>query len=473
MKLSLDAVSIDPLIKVVKYAIVLLIVALTIATSTFYTGQLYVYLTFTAVANALLFIGFRKNAIFFDTFIGMFFWLGFWLKLSVRFCFSNGKFHESVGMFGGTGAAFDHALWVTMIGMLGLIVASFFREMVVFNFPERSFAYSQSAIVEFYKAYRKYLLISFVGLFLLVSLSNLYLGVYQRGAITRTILPFGLNGVYTWLLLFGLTSISAVMLRCELMLKNEAPYLVLMLGLLESFTTNVSLLSRGMILNVSALAIGLYVSMKKSSMKISLRYLMVALAMFAVLFVGSVFLVNYLRASDASANAKLVEVGEMSKPLFIDRWVGIEGVLAVSSNPNIGWGMWSEAWKEKYSENTMSFYDKSLNTSPYNSTDFSKNHYISLPGILAFFYYPGSLIFLFFGMLLLALFAAPVEFSAFKLGGGNFILCALIGEVVAYRFASFGYVPAQSYLLFGTIFLNMFIIYLANKTLAIWNDRLK
>jgi len=48
------------------------------------------------------------------------------------------------------------------------------------------------------------------------------------------------------------------------------------------------------------------------------------------------------------------------------------------------------------------------------------------------------------------------------------ILCALIAQVVAFRYASFGYVPAQSYLLFGSIFLNVILLYLADKILISW-----
>jgi hypothetical protein len=33
-----------------------------------------------------------------------------------------------------------------------------------------------------------------------------------------------------------------------------------------------------------------------------------------------------------------------------------------------------------------------------------------------------------------------------------------VAQVVAFRFASFGYVPAQSYLLFGTLLLNVLMI---------------
>jgi hypothetical protein len=200
------------------------------------------------------------------------------------------------------------------------------------------------------------------------------------------------------------------------------------------------------------------------------------LLIFSVLFASSVVVVNYIRTYGpiyfSQGLSEGVRVGvSQAAPLFLDRWVGIEGVMAVSSNRKIGWDLWQEAWKEKYSENTMSFFDKNLITSPYEQTDFSKNHYISLPGILAFFFYPGSFPFLFGSMFLLGLLAALIEMSAFKLGGNNLILCALIGEVVAYRFSSFGYVPAQSYLLFGTIFLNLFILYFADKWLAIWSGR--
>lgn len=476
MKQSLKENPVDALIKFARYGVAILILALTIASLFHYTGHLYVYLIFSVVSNALLYFGFRKNSIFFDTFIGIFFWLGFWLKLTIRVCFADGAFHEAVGDFDGTGAAFDHALWVTTCGMLGLIAASFVRERFIFQYASKSDEFSQKGILAFYQANRNPILISYVVLFLIVALTNIYLGIYQRGAITQTTLPFGLNGIYKWLLLFGLASFSAVILRCELLIKEKASYLVVILSLSESFLTNVSMLSRGMILNVSALAYGMYKSMKKASVKITPRLLVTFFLTFSILFASSVVMVNYIRTNGPNffregMNEGVNEGVSQAAPLFIDRWVGIEGVMAVASNPKSGWNLWQEAWKERYSENTMSFFDKNLITSPYNQTDFTKKHYISLPGIMAFFFYPGSLAFLFGSMFLLGLLAALIEMSAYKLGGNNLILCALIGEVVAYRFASFGYVPAQSYLLFGTIFLNLIIIYFADRLLDIWNER--
>lgn len=478
----LSEMQLNTLVKLASYVFFVVILLLTIATLFHYTGRLYVYILFSVVANALLYFGFRKNAIFFDTFIGIFFWLGFWLKLTVRVLFANGVFNEAVGSFDGSGAAFDRALLVAACGMMGLLLASYVREKFIFRYPEKSVSYTQSGLFNFYKEYRSYVLSGFVILFLTIALSNAYLGMYQRGGITETVLPFGLNGVYKWLLLFGLASVSAVILRCELLLKNAVTYPVVILSLLESFSTNVSLLSRGMILNVSALAYGWYKTLKIHSIRLNFRVLAASVLIFTVLFVSSVYAVNYLRSPDSKKSGQGLEQGQnksmriaeaqnMAKPLLLDRWVGMEGVMAVSSSPRLGWNLWREAWDEKYSENVMSFYDRNLITSPYLDDDFSVTHFVSLPGILAFCFYPGSFAFLLGCMFLMGLLAATIEISAFKLGGSNLILCALIAEVVAYRFVSFGYVPAQSYLLFGTILLNLLIIYWADKFIGAWHDK--
>ena len=160
-----------------------------------------------------------------------------------------------------------------------------------------------------------------------------------------------------------------------------------------------------------------------------------------------------------------------TKVLFLDRWVGIEGVMAVSSSSLRGWPLWKEAWGEKYSENRISLYDDKIIISPYRNTDFTKHHFVTLPGVVAFFYYPGSYVFLFGGLFFLGIFSALIEISVYRLGGKNLILCALLSQVVAYRLAHFGYVPAQSYLLFGALFLNLLLIYFANRLLSTASNR--
>lgn len=453
-----------------------------------YTGQGYVFALFTVASNMLLYYGFRKNAIFFDTFIGLFTWLGFWLKLTVKISFSGGLFHDPVGSFNGSGAAFDQALLVSSCGLFGFLLASIIRERFFNHHPQQIMGISQQGLFTFYKNHRNAVLFGFVALFLIVGISNFYLGIYQRGSITRTTLPFGLNGVYTWLLLFGLTTISALILKFELEIHKKIPNVVMCLALLESFVSNVSLLSRGMILNSGALLYGIYVTLKSHSIKSKVRFFIMTTIVFMTLFASSIVTVNYLRTSFFADNLPMPEsiklkplqnlkaqnlkaqnltIYNMTMPLFIDRFVGIEGVMTVSSYSQLGWDLWRDAWRETYNENESSFYDNNLTNSVYTDEQKAEHHFLSLPGIIAFFFYPGSFLFLFFSMFVLGGMGAIIETFVRKVGGNNAILCALISQVVAYRYMHFGYVPGQSYLLFGAIFLNCTFIYLANKALLL------
>ncbi len=460
-------------------ALAVAIIALTAAVYPRYAGQGFVYLLFTIVCNALLFLGFRKKAIFFDAFIGVFLWLGFWLKLSVRIVFAKGVVFDMLGSFDGSGAAYDRALLVSSCGMAGLLAASFLRERF-FSHPDGPRELAQSGLLSFYRRHRKAVVLVFLSVTAFVAATNAFLGIYQRGMVTQTVLPFGLNGVYKWLLQFGLASVSALIIRFEIEIARNATWMAAAPALIEGFLSNVSLLSRGMILNVGALFYGAFASLRAHKAKLSLTFVLTSGLAFAALFAASVYTVNVLR-SESIYVAKILpseahnDAKGMTNALFVDRWVGIEGVMAVSSSPRLGWDLWREAWSEKYSEHTTSFYDLNLIDSPYAGLNMSQHHFVSLPGIIAFFFYPGSYFLLFGCMILLGAFAAALEFAAFRLGGGNLVLCALLAQVIAYRYASFGYVPAQSYLLFGTLVLNLFIIYYADwiaKTLQARSLRL-
>lgn len=458
-----------------KILLVLAVAFLFVSAFLEYRGEKYVYLIFTITSSLLLYFGFGRNAIFFDTFIGIFLWLGFWLKLTVRVAFMDSQFHESIGEFDGSSAAFDSALLVTSCAFSGLIVTSYLRGKFLFVYPLKPNVQAQQGLGMFYKKNRTIVLLGFAVLIAVVAITNVYFGFYQRGSITRTALPFGLNGIYKWLLLFGLASVSAVILKFEYFDNNKKSYLVAVISLIETFASNVSLLSRGMILNSGALVFGFYKSISLYQIKFKIRFIAVCVFILIVLFGSSVFGVNYVRSAIyyAQYNEGIVlqRTAQQTRLLFLDRWVGIEGVLAVSSYSDKGWDLWRAALQEKYSENKTSFYDINLIDSPYKNTDMTKHHFISLPGIVAFSFYPGSYPFLFFCMIIIGMFAFFIELFVYKLGGANIILCALIAQVVAYRYSSFGYVPAQSYLLFGSIFLNIILIYLVNKILASWYQR--
>jgi len=255
------------------------------------------------------------------------------------------------------------------------------------------------------------------------------------------------------------------------------------------------MLSRGMILNSGALLMGAYSDMKACKALARFRTIVVTLVMLSVLFGSSIYLVSELREEfraqvpdhavswerfeldikfdveglDKFGSELVIALGKVVSKmvtLIMDRWVGMEGALAVSSYPELGWDLWEEAWGEQYANYGTSLYDRKIAMSQYLIMDMSNRHFISLPGVLAFFFYPGSYGFLFFAMVALGILGAAVEVAVYKWGGGNLILCSLMGFVVAYRYVHFGYVPAQSYLLAGALVLNVGLIYLLGRMLA-------
>lgn len=454
--------------------------ALMLVTLVHYPGAEIIYIVFSVLLNALLFAGLIPGSLFFDTFIGILFWLGFWLKFSFRMIFAEGVFHEAVGYFDYTAASYDKALLVTSCGISGLLVARLIRSRYWFRSLSVIEPVPLPGLPAIYEHHRRLIWIGFLLLVLVVTVSNAYLGVYQRGSVPRTSLPYGLGGVYTWLLLFGFASMSAVMLNCELRLRAVVPFGLICIVLAETFLSNVSIFSRGMILNAGALLLGVFINGRVVGARFSGRAVASALIVAVVLFALSIGFVSQVRRQFAADNPELWLSLDLLRPddrklgpnnqrhpnLLLDRWVGMEGAMAVSSYPELGWELWRKAWREKYTDNGTSFYDREISRSTYSLLDLSRRHFVSIPGILAFFYYPSSYWFLFVGMFGLGILGALIEASVFRWGGGNLVLCSLISFVVAYRYMHFGYVPGRSYLLAGALVLNVLLIYGVGKVLT-------
>ena len=467
-----------------KFAMSLLglaIVCVAFWAGSYYPGSWQAYLLFTVVANALLFRGFQRTALFFDTFIGVFFWLGFWLKLSVGLLLGRATFLEALS-FDRSPAAYDHALAVSSCGLAAFLAASLIRGRF-FAYPRETVSCAGSGLYRLYSRHRYLCVAAFLLIVIAVTVSNVWLGLYQRGMVARTVLPYGLSGVYKWLLQFGLASVSALIIRFEIEMNRNLTAMAVIPALLENFLSNASLLSRGMILNAAGLAVGGLRLIRAMSLLVSLLRVAALAVGFVVLFAVSVLAVNVLRATayqTAAVAEQQAQHGRVAEPkvpsvrtirfmtmaLFVERWVGLEGVVAVSSSNLLGWDLWREAWRETLREDKLSLYDSTFIDTPYTAEpDDPKFHFISLPGIVAFFYYPGSLAFLFAALVGCAWLAAAFEIATYRYAGHNIVLCSLFAQVLAARFAHFGYVPAQSYLLLGSLLLNIAIFYLADRGL--------
>jgi len=453
-----------------KSVFILAVTVLTLICSFKYPGSVSIYILFSVVFNTLLLMGFRKNRIFFDTFIGIFLWLGFWAKFTARAILYNSTFHDPVGYFNHSPQAYDKALFISTVASLALILASLAREYFFFKYNESPSEQPSSHENNLHNNKSHFVFFLFLFFAISISTSNIILGIYQKGCPPKTILPFGLNGAYSWLLLFGLTSFAAVLLNKEIR-EKKLPYFMVILAFAENFFSNVSMLSRGMILNSSALILGIYFTYLKMKFPLPLKFKFFIISSFVFLFACSVFTVNIIRiyrfniGEDYRSIQQVVTTSQqqLTSVLFIDRWVGIEGLMAISSYPHQSFKLLKLALAENFANTGTSFYDKEIAKQQFSPKALITNHFITLPGVIGFLYYPGSFLFLIFGMIFIGLLGACFDFLVYYLGNQNLILSALLAQVTAYRFAHFGYVPKQSYLLFGAILINIFIIAIVNS----------
>lgn len=153
--------------------------------------------------------------------------------------------------------------------------------------------------------------------------------------------------------------------------------------------------------------------------------------------------------------------------LGVDRWIGMEGVMAISSYSEKNNALFLTALTERSGIGKVTMYQK-ICQSIYQTADMDKYQFASLPGAAAFFYYTGSLWAVFLGMFFLTLMAIYSEYLVHYLTG-NVLLCALVGMNAANAIAQLGVVPRQLLIHFGMLFGAVVIIWLiqSQKPMAI------
>ena len=471
-----------------------LIIFLTYCGFNSYEGNKIIYLLFSIISNYLIYFSFRKNSIFFETFLGLLLWLGFWFKFTCTIAFTDGIFREGVGLFNYTPESFNETLVVSQIGILSFILAGYFREIFIFKYPSKlNFFFKTNNL---FKKKRKLIWIIFLISFTLIAILNFYFKIYQKGLLPIYDFNFVFSGTYKWLLLFGLTSISAIIIFLEANAFRKFFVFSSLLIFFETFLSSLSLLSRGMIFNAFALFFGIYKFSNKLNIHNKLTYCLKSLSIILVLFYISVVSVNYVRANyfyvgksaqfafkefkkktgkeaidKKEVKRKFSNLSEHHSEIFylsVNRWVGVDGVMSVISKKEILNKMFLlNSFKERANATQPTFYELKFDleisknvVQVYESVKDVKGN--TLPGIIAFLFYSGSYYFLFISMFIICIIGSLIEYLAFRLSSNNLIFSALIGQVISFRLIHFGYLPHQSYLLFGTIIITIFLVYLTN-----------
>jgi hypothetical protein len=156
------------------------------------------------------------------------------------------------------------------------------------------------------------------------------------------------------------------------------------------------------------------------------------------------------------------------KQMALGRWIGMEGVLAVDAFPNKSFGLLLDALKEK-SYHGNSFYNQISLPFQKNKTGEELIVSTSVPGPIAFFYYSGSKIFVFFAILISTLFFATIENFVLKYFHESQMAGIFVSTFIVFDFFQFGISPLAfvRYLVFSLSSLAVFYIFIHRKKLLL------
>ncbi|PKM92534.1 MAG: hypothetical protein CVU80_02845 [Elusimicrobia bacterium HGW-Elusimicrobia-4] len=290
--------------------------------------------------------------------------------------------------------------------------------------------------------------------------------------VPRTILQWPLNAVIYWILSMGMVMGMATLLWWDIFLKKNISLLVYAI-LAEAFFSSVSLLSRATyIFHVIPQLLSLYKN-KQALVGVSRKKAILIAVAFVGLFVISISAITILRNyyySNVPINFNSAEGlisssrGVGAARFIIDRWIGVEGVMAVYSYPKKNDELFLSVLTERPKIGGVTFYQK-VCKSHYQGMDMNKYTFASLPGAAAFFYYTGSLGYVFLGLLVLTLAALFSESLVLSMTG-NMLLCSIYGMYVANLIAQIGVAPRQLLVHLFMVFCGLIFIWLLKSGLV-------
>lgn len=362
-------------------------------------------------------------------FLSIAWFVGFWVKYEFHQT-TGSSYYEPHGLFEGSDASWDAVFLVIGIGVAGYLTGRIIALPIVAPATD-SLSKSTINVPVWWPLCRTFFWVAAGVLIVAIVVANQEFGLLVRGYVAKHILPWPLGGLFAWITDIGLALLLALFLAWD----RQAGF-----GVMRGF---VALCVEGALFSVSTLSRGVYffhtvpplvtegvegsVDKKRWSL-----LLLVAVWIAVGVAIPPTTTTLRLIGHDAlpATQSELVasESGHFSRNVtgygfdifwnqfvmtgqlfLIDRWTGLEGVMATVSYPPKSWSLLAEAAAQRRSYGTVDVYTRKISGSTFNEEDAKTYHFASLAGPIAFFHFSGSLGLVFAGMAFISVLISATE----------------------------------------------------------------
>lgn len=429
--------------QIVYSLLTIVIIVVFVVTLLNYKDSKTIYLIFSLIFFIMLGTAFYKPKTYSYLFLSVFLFLGFWLKLSIHTIFDY-PYVEPIGNFINCNTNMDDVLIVVISGILGVIMSNIFirfiniRSTVLIKYENRK--NKKDKIYEFFKKYKKMILLLFIVSCLFVSFSNIYYGIQLIGVVPKIRLIYPLNALVYWILAIGFSLIFSYFLELEINFNKQMKFVLFIGFSFLNCILSVSILSRGAFvyaqLAIFSFIFFNYEKFDYITFKKILIYTIITLFLFLIVIKSVTVLRNYYYSEipfSSSSSSSLVNV---ISGLIFDRWVGLEGVMAVISYPEKSLDLLISSLTYNPAYGAFDVYQY-ISKSHYVNSDSTKYVFATLPGAIALLYFSGSKIVVFCGMFIITTLISFLEKIAYIISRTT-LFASLIGISFASTIAQLG-----------------------------------
>ena len=366
----------------------------------YWLGEKLAYFSLSVVFGFLLLAGvvLRRNIGY--LLLAVLLWIAYWLKLTLHLVDPKNTWIEPTGYFDFSGHSWDTVASVAMVGGIGVMLAGIAWQKI-FYAERRPVDIQAQAVV--YTRRRRYLVLSLIlAITCLIVFLNEDYGIFHAGLRPAVDLPWPLQGIWGWLISIGITLLMMVAYHLEV-ISGRPLWTISIIFLSVCSALSITSNSRGSyVLQAMPLLVTLYVYRDTIEWLNYRRLVLIAIIFLAGALV-TVAASQYRRAESLPSykDYSLVhDFPHLMQRLSIDRWVGLEGVMAVTGYPERSMAFFLGAAKERRDKDHVDTYTAKVSLN--GTYDIKKYHFATIPGAVAFLYYSGSLWVVLIGAFLLS-----------------------------------------------------------------------